>query len=93
MEVPDSLKQKMELYHETGRIFRQNDELFTDTSWLAVMEGQELESKSYHPVVDAMAEDEMLRRLGGIRGVIMNSADVMPTHREFIDKNCKAATL
>lgn len=92
MDVPDNLKQKMQLYKETGRIFRQNEELFTDTSWLAVMEGQELEAQSYHPVVDAMGEDELQRRMESIRSVIANSANVMPTHQDFIDQHCKAVS-
>ncbi len=90
MDVPDNLKQKMELYRETGRIFRENDELFTDTSWLAVMEGQELETTAYHPVVDAIGEEQLQARLKNVRDVIMNSANVMPTHQKFIDENCKA---
>ena len=93
MDVPDNLKQKMELYRQTGRIFRQNDELFTDTSWLAVFEGQEFEAEAYHPVVDAMPENELLSRMAGIRSVIMNSADVMPTHRDFILKNCSSGQM
>ena len=40
MEIPDSLTQKIELFRETGRVFRRNEELFAENSWVQVMMGQ-----------------------------------------------------
>ena len=40
MEIPDSLRRKMELYRSHGRIFREGYELFADMAWLQVMHGQ-----------------------------------------------------
>jgi tryptophan halogenase len=37
-----------------------------------------------------MSVEETRKRLDQIRGAISNSADYMPTHREFIAKNCAA---
>ena len=40
MPIPDSLAQKIELFRETGRVFRRNEELFAENSWVQVMMGQ-----------------------------------------------------
>ncbi len=40
MPIPDTLEQKIELFRETGRVFRKNEELFVENSWLQVMMGQ-----------------------------------------------------
>ncbi|MGH1557687.1 tryptophan 7-halogenase [Caulobacter segnis] len=41
MPIPDYLADKIALFKGSGRIFRENEELFNDTSWFAVMIGQE----------------------------------------------------
>ena len=85
--MPDSLKQKIEMFSENGRIFRHDNELFNETSWLAVMHGQGIKPKSYHPLVDRLPRDEIKRRLKNIESVISRSADVMPDHEAYILKN------
>ncbi|MFN3456365.1 MAG: tryptophan halogenase family protein, partial [Novosphingobium sp.] len=40
MEIPASLEHKIELFRETGRVFRKNEELFAENSWVQVMMGQ-----------------------------------------------------
>src|SRR5690606_39581843 len=56
MSVPDFLQHKMDLFRDRGRIFRENNELFNDTSWFAVMVGQNIRPRSYDPLVDVMSE-------------------------------------
>ena len=92
MSIPDTLRQKMEHYKKNGRIFRTNEELFNETSWLEVMHGQGIRPRSYHPIVDVMPKDELLRRMDNIKSVIERSVDVMPPHAEFIAEHCKAET-
>ena len=93
MPIPDYLQNKMDLYAANGRIYRQDVELFNETSWLAVMHGQGIVPNGYHPLVDTLSEDEITERLQHIKMVIDNSADVMPMQTDFIDKHCKAETL
>lgn len=90
MPLPDKLREKMELYEENGRIFREDLELFNETSWLAVMHGQGLKPKSYHPVVNVLSENEIVNRLKDIHNSVVNSADYMPSHIEYIRQNCEA---
>ncbi len=90
MDVPDSLKEKYRLFEGYGRIFRENDELFNDTSWMAVMVGQGLTARGYDPVADVLDLDETRARLAEIRRVMRTSADYMPLQTDFIRDNCAA---
>ncbi len=52
MSIPETLERKIELFRANGRIFRENDELFAEDSWLQVMIGQRILPRSYDPLVD-----------------------------------------
>ena len=90
MDVPDSLKEKYRLFRTTGRIFREDDELFNDTSWFAVMTGQGLKPERFDPVAEVLSLEETRARLAEIRSVMRTCADQMPGHAEFIRNNCAA---
>jgi tryptophan 7-halogenase len=54
MDVPDSLTEKVELFRANGQIFREEDELFTETSWAAVMMGQGIRMGGHNAMADAL---------------------------------------
>jgi tryptophan 7-halogenase len=84
---PDGLAEKLEMFRSNGRVFREHDELFTETSWQAVLVGQEIEAGGYHPVADLLPDEETLKRLRHIREVIEDTANQLPTQREFLKMN------
>lgn len=90
MQVPDTLAEKLAIFKAHGRIFRENEELFNDTSWFAVMMGQGLGPTAHDPMADAMPADELRKRLASIRATVMTSVDHMPDHHDFIARNCAA---
>jgi tryptophan halogenase len=90
MQVPDTLAEKMALFRETGLTFREHEELFTEVSWMQVMIGQNIMPRSYHPLVDALSPEEIRQMVAGTRGVLERSAEVMPLHKDFIAKFCRA---
>ncbi len=90
MDIPDSLAEKIALFENNGRLYREGDELFSETSWLAVLHGQGVTPRGYHPIVDAYPDDVVANHLDGIRSVISRSADEMPSHSAFIKKHCAA---
>jgi tryptophan halogenase len=81
---PPGLARKLDLFRTNGRIVRDKDELFTETSWLAVMVGQGIEAAGYHPVVDLIDNEETLRRLADIRAVNQRATTLMPRHVDFL---------
>ncbi len=93
MDIPPRLKEKMSLYRSSGRIFRDNFELFDETSWLAVMHGQGLKAKAHHPAADLRPHNVVDSQLQKIREVIQRAADSMPAHAEYIAKHCSATML
>jgi tryptophan 7-halogenase len=90
MPVPDRLAEKIAIFENSGRTFRENDELFNDTSWFAVMSGQGMTPRTYDPVANLLSLEETRERLDQIKSAVANSADYMPKHRDFIDENCAA---
>ena len=93
IELSDRLAEKYRVFHAYGRTFRENDELFNDTSWFAVMIGQLMRPRTYDPVADIMPVEETRRRLKHIAEAVHNSAEYMPTHKQFIRDNCAAEEL
>ena len=88
MEIPDYLDDKIKLFKSHGRIFRENEELFNDTSWFAVMTGQNIRPESYDPVADVLTDAETAARLEHIRGTIATCVGHMPPHEKFIAEHC-----
>jgi len=84
LSPPVGLERKLKLYSTNGRIVRDKDELFTETSWLAVMAGQGIEAAGYHPVVDLIGDGETLARLADVRAVNQRAASLMPRHVDFL---------
>ena len=84
LPVPESLQQKIEQYRSAGRIFRKNKELFTESSWLAVMHGQGIETGAWNPIADRFDGAAMIERLESMANVIARAADVMPVHEDYV---------
>ena len=90
MDVPATLQRKMDLFSANGRIFREDDELFSEESWIQVFIGQGLIPAAYDPMVDIQSEEQIGTFLSNIESVIGKCVDVMPSHDEFVAKNCPA---
>jgi tryptophan halogenase len=91
MEIPASLRDYIELFRNSGRFFRDADEMFAITSWVQVMIGQGIMPQRYHPVVDQLSPKALDELVGNVRAVVSKCVDTMPMHQAFIDRYCKAA--
>lgn len=90
MEVPESLKQRIDLFKETGRIFTNDGELFRVDSWAQVMLGQGVYPEQYHQIPAIMKQHELDKFLHDIRQTISNAVNNLPSHQEFLDKYCRS---
>ncbi len=90
MEIPESLKHRIELFKQTGRVFKVPSELFGENSWIQVMLGQGLMPEQYHPIVNMMDDEELEQFLKGIHGSVRHLVSQLPEHQRFIDHYCKA---
>ena len=84
---PEGLAEKLEMFRSSGRVFREHNELFTETSWESVLIGQGVEPCGYHPAADLLPDEETLKRLASIRGTIARTVEQMPTQEEFLRAN------
>lgn len=90
MSVPDTLTQKIELFRETGRVFRKNEELFAENSWIQVMMGQGIMPRAYHPIATKLSDAELAKFLETIRSGVVASVKTMPKHEDYIAHFCGA---
>ena len=90
MSVPDSLSEKVALFTETGQIFREDDELFTETSWAAVMMGQGIAMKGHNAMAETLDKAATKAELDEIEKSIRFLVQHMPGHGEFLDRYCPA---
>jgi tryptophan halogenase len=91
MDIPQPLREVIDLFRDSGRFFRQAEELFALTSWVEVMIGQRIVPQSWHPAVDLLPEIKLRELVEGVRKVIASCVDAMPLHQQFIDRCCAAA--
>jgi len=84
MDIPTTLARKLALWKAKGRIFRDGAELFATSSWVAVMLGQGIIPAEHEPAVDALDEDKVAQALEQMRGAILETAQRLPRHAEFL---------
>ncbi|MBN8885580.1 MAG: tryptophan 7-halogenase [Rudaea sp.] len=90
MSIPKELADNIRLFRDSGRFYRNAEEMFAQPSWVEVMIGQRIIPERWHPMVDQMPQAELEEFVGGIKKVIANCVDLMPPHQAFIDRYCKA---
>ncbi|NBW75464.1 MAG: tryptophan 7-halogenase [Sphingomonadaceae bacterium] len=90
LPMPDSLAQKIELFRETGRVFRKNEELFVENSWVQVMMGQGIMPESYHPIATRLRADELDKFLSMLRDSVTKTVAGLPDHQTYIARYCAA---
>ncbi len=90
MDVPDTLAQKIALFRETGRVFRRNDELFGENSWVQVMMGQGIVPESHHPIAAKLGDTELDRLLSMLRTRTADAVAAMPPHAAYLARYCPA---
>lgn len=90
MDVPDSLAHRIELFRETGRVFRKNEELFAENSWVQVMMGQGIMPQSHHPVAAKLRDEEMAHLLQTLREQVARTVAALPAHGEYVARYCGA---
>lgn len=90
MPVPESLTEKVELFRHNGQIFREDDELFTETSWAAVMMGQGIMMNGHNAMADTVKEPATGKEIDEIERSIQFVVQHMPSHGDYLKKYCPA---
>ena len=88
MQVPETLKRKIQLFAENGSLFREQNDLFLESSWLQVMLGQGIVPKDYHPLANSYSDAQLKQMLQTMLAIKRDPLDKLPSHDEFLRKVC-----
>jgi tryptophan halogenase len=80
IQIPDSLRHRIELFREMGRVFRVPNELFAENAWIQFMLSQGIEP----------GDAELIGFLEGIRTSIERTVSQLPDHQAHVEQYCKA---
>jgi tryptophan halogenase len=88
IEIPDSLRLKLELFRSSGRIASLDQEHFGEDSWVAVFLGQNVLPRDYDPLADVLDVSEVKAALSHMRSLIAEGVGTLPLHARYLEKYC-----
>jgi tryptophan halogenase len=91
--IPDTLRERIELYRGYGRVFRREDELFSVVSWTACFEGQNVRPVAPDPLSLGMPPDHLRSAVLQARSTIADYARSMPGHGDFLAQCCSGGSV
>lgn len=86
MELPDSLKYKIELFKCQGRLMDNHYDLFSHESWYAVLEGMGVRPRSYDPAINNSDDMLVAQALDKSFAALQVSASKCLDHKDYLDK-------
>lgn len=84
MPLPDSLRERIELFKGHGIVREERDELFRSASWQSVFEGMGIRPAKYSPRVDNIELAQINENLKLARSAILNMVKTLPTHDDYL---------
>ncbi|OYU37237.1 tryptophan halogenase family protein [Novosphingobium sp. PASSN1] len=93
MALPDTLKDRIELFRTNGHIFRHGDELFGEVGWFQVMAGQGIVPERSHGLAETIDEADLKGYLETLNGLYRREVERYPAHADFIARHCGAPAL
>ena len=91
MPLPEPLEQRIAIYKENGRLYRHDNELFSENSWFAVFEGQNIRPKRYHPIINYLSDEKLDERMAEIRRATAKCLDTFEDHSTYLKRLCQTA--
>jgi glycine/D-amino acid oxidase-like deaminating enzyme len=93
MAIPDSLRQQIELFRETGHVAVLDPDGFAEPSFVAMMLGLGVVPKRYDPFVDHADLRQLHGHFAGLRDMIAQTVARMPDHDSYIASQVSAAPM
>lgn len=85
LSLPDSLAHKIELFKENGSLFREQNDLFVEGSWLQVLVGQGIVPKDYHGLVNSVPDTQLNQMLARLLDIKKEPLSKLPMHDEYLN--------
>ncbi|WP_408591535.1 tryptophan halogenase family protein [Novosphingobium sp.] len=90
MVLPGSLAERIELFRQSGHIFREGTELFSEVAWFQVMAGQGIVPRTSHAMAEAIPEADLKAYLDTINALYTREMGRYPAHADYIARHCAA---
>ena len=90
MEIPDSLRHKLDVWHASGQIALGDSESYMEPSWVAILLGNGAVPARYNVSADLYPLEQIRTGMELRRQEILRSAQAVTSHQDFIDRHCKA---
>ncbi|TDG15196.1 tryptophan 7-halogenase [Seongchinamella unica] len=84
MAIPDTLRERIELFKAHGTLREGVDELFRSPSWQSVFEGMGIRPANYSPRIDNLDYKLIEDTLAEARKSIAAMVETLPSHDQFI---------
>lgn len=91
--LPDSLRERIELYRRTGRVRAHAGELFTDLSWFFIFEGMGVRPEGYDPLLDVVTVQQLGEILTSMAAATAAIAKAAPLHESYFPARTAAPLL
>lgn len=88
IDIPDSLRHRLELYKANGLVYKGDEDLFRIDSWLQVLLGQGLETDAYHHAGRLMETAKLQASLESYAAGVRRTVEKMPRHEDFVARYC-----
>lgn len=86
IEVPDSLRYKLELFFARGMLALYDDETFEEDDWICMLLGHGLIPKAYDPLVDQTDQSEAIQQFQKMLGFIRSVVEPMKPMEAYLGK-------
>jgi tryptophan halogenase len=91
LDLPDTLRHKIALFKENGSLFRDQNDLFLESSWLQVMYGQGITPNDYHGLVNTFSDEKLKEMLTRLLKIKREPLSQLPSHDEYLNGMVKRA--
>lgn len=92
IEIPDSLRHKLEVWNASAQIALGDLESYMEPSWLAILLGNGAVPTRYAVAAELYPLEQIKKGMDLRRDEIRRSAQAVMSHQDFIDRHCKAAS-
>ncbi|CCQ11715.1 Tryptophan halogenase [Pseudoalteromonas luteoviolacea B = ATCC 29581] len=86
MNLPKTLTDKLALYKSTGKLFREDEELFTEIAWQQVLIGQGLVPDDFHPLANVLTDTQLDDLFDSLNTLTQQTVKGLASHNEFLEK-------
>ncbi|WP_202804799.1 tryptophan 7-halogenase, partial [Novosphingobium sp. B-7] len=91
MDLPDTLQQKLDSWHATGKIPLLDGESYQEPSWAAILLGNGVWPQRHDPLIDALPIDMLRAHMARRREDLARMGRSAPDHRFYLARHCQAA--